>query len=419
MNSIWRTMSMAFTGATALIVAAGSAAAQRSTWSVVNLHPAGTSSSQAWAIHDGIQAGEANVGGRRASVWTGTAESWQNLNPPFATFSYILSTRGGQHVGAALVDGFSQASLWTGNSATDWVSLHPPHPDANFSVGMGGGTGQQVGRVGFDPCCPRAVHAFLWTGSAASGVNLHPGGTVSETWGLDSDGTQQVGSASIGGTGRSSLWTGSAASWIDLTPPTALASRVERTHDGWQVGMVVETDFVHAALWNSTPESWVNLNPAGTNDSWAFGIFEDDQVGYANLGGQRRAGLWSGSAASFVNLHDFLPAGYTSSEARGVWSDGSTTYVVGFARNSTTNQNEAIMWVREDDCYANCDGSTTEPILNVEDFTCFINEFATASTLPPAQQLTHYANCDGSTTEPILNVEDFICFIDAFAAGCP
>jgi hypothetical protein len=70
-------------------------------------------------------------------------------------------------------------------------------------------------------------------------------------------------------------------------------------------------------------------------------------------------------------------------------------------------------------CYANCDGSTVEPILNVEDFTCFINEFAAGLALPPAQQTTHYANCDGSTTEPALNVEDFICFIDAFAQGCP
>jgi hypothetical protein len=70
-------------------------------------------------------------------------------------------------------------------------------------------------------------------------------------------------------------------------------------------------------------------------------------------------------------------------------------------------------------CYANCDGSTTEPILNVEDFTCFINEFAQAQALPHPQQVTHYANCDNSTTEPALNVEDFICFIDQFAQGCP
>jgi subtilisin-like proprotein convertase family protein len=70
-------------------------------------------------------------------------------------------------------------------------------------------------------------------------------------------------------------------------------------------------------------------------------------------------------------------------------------------------------------CYANCDGSTTPPILNVEDFTCFINKFAEAQALPPAQQLTHYANCDQSTTSPVLNVEDFTCFINKFAQGCP
>jgi hypothetical protein len=29
-----------------------------------------------------------------------------------------------------------------------------------------------------------------------------------------------------------------------------------------------------------------------------------------------------------------------------------------------------------------------------------------------------YANCDGSTTAPILNVEDFSCFINRFAQGC-
>ncbi len=61
-------------------------------------------------------------------------------------------------------------------------------------------------------------------------------------------------------------------------------------------------------------------------------------------------------------------------------------------------------------CYANCDASTSAPILNVNDFICFLNLFAAAS---PA------ANCDGSTTPPVLNVADFNCFLNAFAAGCP
>jgi hypothetical protein len=69
-------------------------------------------------------------------------------------------------------------------------------------------------------------------------------------------------------------------------------------------------------------------------------------------------------------------------------------------------------------CYANCDGSTVEPLLNVDDFTCFINEYASAQSLPHEQQVTHYANCDSSTVAPALNVDDFTCFINRFAQGC-
>jgi hypothetical protein len=54
----------------------------------------------------------------------------------------------------------------------------------------------------------------------------------------------------------------------------------------------------------------------------------------------------------------------------------------------------------------------------VEDFACFITEFAAGQALPPAQQLEHYANCDRTTMTPVLNVEDFACFINAFAQGC-
>jgi hypothetical protein len=77
-----------------------------------------------------------------------------------------------------------------------------------------------------------------------------------------------------------------------------------------------------------------------------------------------------------------------------------------------------VVGCEQQNCYANCDGSTTEPVLNVEDFTCFINAFALAQGLPHEQQVVNYANCDGSTTAPALNVEDFTCFINAFALGC-
>jgi hypothetical protein len=61
-------------------------------------------------------------------------------------------------------------------------------------------------------------------------------------------------------------------------------------------------------------------------------------------------------------------------------------------------------------CYANCDGSSTAPILNVNDFVCFNNLYASGSS---------NANCDGSTAAPTLNVNDFICFQNKYAQGCP
>jgi hypothetical protein len=61
-------------------------------------------------------------------------------------------------------------------------------------------------------------------------------------------------------------------------------------------------------------------------------------------------------------------------------------------------------------CYANCDSSTTAPILNVQDFTCFLQRYAAGES---------YANCDQSTEVPVLNVQDFTCFLQSYAAGCP
>ncbi len=78
---------------------------------------------------------------------------------------------------------------------------------------------------------------------------------------------------------------------------------------------------------------------------------------------------------------------------------------------------ENIGWINLDDttsfvapvCYANCDRSTAAPVLNANDFQCFLNNFAAANP---------YANCDGSTATPILNANDFQCFLNRFAAGC-
>jgi hypothetical protein len=60
-------------------------------------------------------------------------------------------------------------------------------------------------------------------------------------------------------------------------------------------------------------------------------------------------------------------------------------------------------------CYANCDGSSTTPLVNTGDFTCFIQKFASGDLA---------ANCDGSSMAPVLNVGDFTCFLQRYSAGC-
>ena len=97
------------------------------------------------------------------------------------------------------------------------------------------------------------------------------------------------------------------------------------------------------------------------------------------------------------------------------WFDASTpptsgTATLGLFRPGTPESVEFPVQVPSAGvCYANCDGSTQAPILNVADFTCFLQEFAAGAS---------YANCDGSTEVPVLNVADFSCFLTSFAGGC-
>ena len=43
---------------------------------------------------------------------------------------------------------------------------------------------------------------------------------------------------------------------------------------------------------------------------------------------------------------------------------------------SSGSRRRAILWTGVLPCYANCDGSTSAPVLNVLDFTCFLQKFA-------------------------------------------
>ncbi|MEX2218687.1 MAG: GC-type dockerin domain-anchored protein [Phycisphaerales bacterium] len=101
-----------------------------------------------------------------------------------------------------------------------------------------------------------------------------------------------------------------------------------------------------------------------------------------------------------------------SSTGERVWFEGREGYVEGQAEGRAYALPFELHGTAlpPPSCYVNCDASTQPPVINVQDFGCFLTRYAAGDP---------YANCDISSTPPILNVQDFACFLEKYAAGCP
>jgi hypothetical protein len=215
------------------------------------------------------------------------------------------------------------------------------------SVAYGTNGSQQVG---YGPVVESEsnYHAILWSGTAASAVDLNPSGyDRSIAFGIS--GSQQVGFARVSGTleeGHAMLWSGTAASAVDLNSSGFRFSFAYGVGGSQQVGYgngAATGNDNHAILWGGTAASAVDLNPIGIDSSIAFGTNGSQQVGYgwgSVTGGRAHAILWSGSATSALDLHQFLPSGFRGSYARGVDPFGN---VVGYAFDGSRTAH-AILW---------------------------------------------------------------------------
>ncbi|MFN7395582.1 MAG: hypothetical protein ACK5UW_01350 [bacterium] len=220
------------------------------------------------------------------------------------------------------------------------TNLHPAGATYSYASAASGGR-----QAGYLEDLGGVNRASLWSGTAASLVDLHPAGsTFSFAYAIS--GGQQAGYAYVGGVFRASLWSGTAASWVDLNPDPTGFSIAYAISGGQQAGIVAVGGAVRASLWSGTAESWVDLNPTGSTESSAYAMSGGQQVGYTIVQGIGRASLWSGTADSWVDLHAYLPAGFSSSVASGISSDGVNTYVAGWGYNPVTNRNEALLWTQ-------------------------------------------------------------------------
>ncbi|MGE3107706.1 MAG: GC-type dockerin domain-anchored protein [Phycisphaerales bacterium] len=379
----------------------------RAQWVVTNLHPAGATESAALGVGQGQQVGYARVGptvgDTRASLWTGSAASWVNLQPTGAgiTYSTVYAVDAGVQVGEVFVNGgaTSHAARWTG-SAASFIDLHPA--DAFQSTLRGVSAGRQVGTSTIF-----WAHAGLWTGPAPSWIDLSPPAPGGETYTAEAygvSGVQQVGFAEVNSVISASLWSGSAASRVDLHPAGQISSWAYGVDGAQQVGIVrVADSSSHAALWRGSPGSWVDLHPPGALNSRALDVFAGTQVGVTTAGGLTRATLWRGTAASRVDLHSFLPASFVSSEATAIWGDAFSTVIVGWGYNSATTRAEALMWSGPALCLGDFN---TDGVANSADFFDFLVAFFAAS--PSAD-----FNRDGT-----VNSQDLFDFLAAFFVGC-
>jgi hypothetical protein len=191
---------------------------------------------------------------------------------------------------------------------------------------------------------------------------------------------------------------------------------------------------IHSPIEDIPGSGLLDVVATASNDVWAIGTADGAVVvmrwngsqwslmpAPANTGGKLAAvapnnlwasgweGYWHYSGSTWTHVPVAAPgAAYVIRSAgmaiidacdiwsAGFWSDSATTFTLAERLGSS--------------CFANCDTSTTPPILNVADFSCFLAKFAAGDP---------YANCDNSTTLPVLNVADFGCFLTKFAAGCP
>jgi probable HAF family extracellular repeat protein len=297
--------------------------------------------------------------------WTGgVTQDLGNATGGFVTRAYGASADG---------------SALAGQDNTGWFrwtvggGYEPVHQGAAYGIS---GDGLVIAGGAF---LNGGSHAFRWT--SAGGVQdlgVLPGGPLSVAYAISGDGTAVVGMSYAGPTSpvdyRPFRWT-SGGGMVNL-------GLLSGTQYGWANAVSGNGSVVGGQMWNGVD---------------AYVAFM-----WTSAGGMQD--LLTALASAGANT-----PGWSLSNVTGISGDG--TVLVGTGSGPGGYQS----WIAHlpgsaPPCYANCDASTSPPVLNVADFTCFLQKFSLGQA---------YANCDGSTNPPTLNVGDFTCFLQKFALGCP
>jgi probable HAF family extracellular repeat protein len=310
---------------------------------------------------------------------------------------------------------YSRAVRWTSDGAIVELGALP-----GDTISWGYAVSRDGFTVAGDSSPNNAVsRAFRWT--AAGGLQdlgMVPGDIAAAPSAVSSNGSVVVGVAYSATSERAYRWTG-AGGMTNLGTLGGVSSVASGVSDdgaivvGWSDSPMGPRAF----RWTSA-QGMMSLGVlAGSAGSWAGSVSSDGSVVVG--GSDSHAVVWR-SGAGILDLNSYLPSlgidlsGWYLTEALSVSASG----LVIIGRGGHSGRTEGWIATIPSLCYANCDLSTAAPMLNINDFACFLNAFAVGQSLPPAEQLASYANCDHSTIAPVLNILDFQCFINRFAVGC-
>lgn len=276
-----------------------------------------------------------------------------DIHPTSWAMSVVLSMSGSQQAGLGLpvagdASAGTHAVIWSG-SAASLVDLQPSslaNSAATCTTGtMQGGYGAIKSKTSGKIKTTPQNHALLWFGTASSMLDLNPA-NMAESKINGCDPVQEAGyimPISPGFT-HAAVWSGTSPAAVDLHPAFGFdSSTAFGTAKFQQAGYGVTTSQLggagHALLWNSSAANMVDLHPAGYTFSVAYATNGTQQVGEADDSGlprHKHAVVWSGTAASVVDLNQFLPAGVSDAQAMAIDAAGN---IVGYAGN------HAYLWV--------------------------------------------------------------------------
>jgi hypothetical protein len=299
-----------------------------------------------------------------------------------------------------------------------------PAPRGNTALAFDTARGKLVLFGGATPT--QADDTWEWDGASWTQVfpAVSPPARFNHAMAYDSTRHVVVMTGGFGAIRFSDTWEYDGVTWTERTGIASYGARSSHAmaFDASRDRMVVFGGYNGARLADTKEfdgANWVDIPVAGPSGRQYTGMdYSPDAHVIVLFGGQtgpastdRQQDTWVYDGAAWTQVASTGPSP-RDQHAVAYHSGAHKFFVFGGYEGGNIRDNDT--WVAAcigtPPCYGNCDGSTTEPVLNVLDFNCFLNRFGAGES---------YANCDGSTIAPVLNVLDFNCFLNRFSGGCP